>query len=142
MPVIALAEDAVQQAGRAEQPDVAAMQRRDRTPCGYVFAWHQKRQCLFPCTRQRQQVFQQVIRQPAITQSCLSGWRHEIWFARPRRQLRQSLKAAIRADTLKLPSRLLDGHAAHIAANSQNSNLSEANRFFVSHAKDIQPGEV
>jgi hypothetical protein len=43
---------------------------------------------------------------------------------------------------LKLPPRLLDGHATHIAAHSQDSDLPEADRFFVGHAKDIQSGEV
>jgi hypothetical protein len=42
VPVIALAEHAIQETRRTKQTDMASMQRRDRTPCGQVLAWHQK----------------------------------------------------------------------------------------------------
>ncbi len=142
VPVIALAEHAIQQTGRTQKPHMAAMQRRDRTPSGHVLARHQKWQRLLPCTREGQQVFQEVIRKSAVTQRGFACRGNGIWFARLRRQLRQRLKAAIRTDALKLPPRLFDSHSPHIAANSKHSDLPEADRFFVGHTKDVQPGEV
>lgn len=61
VPVLALAEDAIQQARRAEQSDMASMQRRDRPPGGHVFVWSEERRDLFPRAGVRQQVFQQVV---------------------------------------------------------------------------------
>src|SRR5208337_1489447 len=43
VPVVSLAEDAIQQARRAEQSDMASMQRRDRSPGGCLFMWSEKR---------------------------------------------------------------------------------------------------
>ena len=54
VPVVALAEDAIQQACRAEQSDMASMQRRDRPPGGYVFVWSEKRHHLLPRAGVRQ----------------------------------------------------------------------------------------
>src|SRR5665213_3247552 len=56
VPVIPLAENAIQQARRAEQPHITSMQRRDGPASSHVLARHQKRQRLLPCARQRQQV--------------------------------------------------------------------------------------
>src|SRR5208337_1465082 len=55
--VVSLAEDAIQQTCRAEQSNMASMQRRDRAPGGHVFVWSEKRRHLLPRAGVRQQVF-------------------------------------------------------------------------------------
>src|ERR1700690_2696199 len=59
VPVVALAEDAVQQTRGTQKPDMTAMQGRDGPACRNVLMRHQQRRRLFPCARLRQQVFQQ-----------------------------------------------------------------------------------
>jgi len=54
VPVVSLAEDAIQQASRAEQSDMASMQRRNRPPGGYLFVWSKKRHHLLPRAGVRQ----------------------------------------------------------------------------------------
>ena len=68
VPVVSLAEDAIQQARGAQKPNMAAMQRRDGPAGGNVLVRHQQRRRLFPCARVRQQVFQQVVGKAAIAQ--------------------------------------------------------------------------
>jgi hypothetical protein len=41
-----------------------------------------------------------------------------------------------------LPSRLLYCDTAHILANTEHSDLPEADRLVIGHAKDVQSGEV
>ena len=70
VPVVALAEDTIHQARRAEQPDMASMQRRDRSPGGHVFVWCEKRHHLLPRAGALQQVFKQVVGQAAVAENC------------------------------------------------------------------------
>ena len=72
VPVVALAEDAVQQPRGTQEPDMAAMQRRDGPASRNVLMRHQQRRRLSPCARMRQQVFQQVVREAAIAQRRLA----------------------------------------------------------------------
>src|ERR1700677_3423605 len=67
VPVVSLAEDAIQQPCGAQKPDMAAMQRRDGPASRNVLMRHQQRCRLSPCARLRQQVFQQVVGKAAIT---------------------------------------------------------------------------
>jgi hypothetical protein len=72
VPVNSLAKDAIQQACRAEQSDMASMQRRDRPSGGYVFVWSEKWSHLLPRAGVRQQVFKQVVGQATITERCFA----------------------------------------------------------------------
>src|SRR5271165_5484110 len=67
VPVVSLAEDTIQQTRRAEQPDMASMQRRDRPPGGDLFVWSEKRHHLLPRAGVRKQVFEQVVGEATIT---------------------------------------------------------------------------
>src|SRR5580698_2543975 len=100
VPVLSLSEDAVQQPRCAQKPDMAAMQRRDGTTSRNVFARHQERGYLLPCTRLRQQVFQQVVRKTTIVQRRLPGRRNGIGCAHTWLQLREFEKTPIEADVL------------------------------------------
>src|SRR5580698_740639 len=49
VPVIALAEEAIQKARRTQQTNMATVQRRDWTPSSHILTRHQKRERLLPC---------------------------------------------------------------------------------------------
>ena len=70
VPVVSLAEDAIQQASRAEQPDMASMQRCDRPPGGHLFVWSEKRHHLLPRAGVLQHVFKQVVGQATVAENC------------------------------------------------------------------------
>ena len=69
VPVVSLAEDAIQQTRSAAQPDMASMQRRDRPPGGNLFVRSEKRHDLLPRTGVRQQVFEQVIWEATVVEN-------------------------------------------------------------------------
>src|ERR1700684_2596606 len=95
VPVLALAEDAVQEPRGTKKPDMAAMQRRDGPASRNVLMRHQQRRRLFPCARLRQQVFQQVVGKAAIAQLRLARRRNEVGRACASLQIRKSQEAAM-----------------------------------------------
>ena len=142
VPVLSLAEDAVQQPRGTQKPDMAAMQRRDGPTSRNVLVRHQQRRRLFPCARLRQQVFQQVVGKAAIAQRRLPRRRNGIGWARAWLQLRQSQETAIEANARELPLIVLNGRASDIAPHAEDRNLPVLDRIGIGHAKDVQAGEV
>ena len=126
VPVVALAEYAIQQASRAEQSDMASMQRRDRSPSGYLFVWSEKRHDLLPRTGVRQQVFEQVVGQATVTESRFACRWHSIWFAGIGSQLRQLLIAAVEANALQQALIRVNGRAAYVLSYAEHGDLAEA----------------
>jgi hypothetical protein len=62
VPFASLPKDAVQQTCRAEQPDVARVQRSDRPYTAHLFPGHQEGLDLLPHRRCRYQVFDRIER--------------------------------------------------------------------------------
>ena len=119
VPVVSLAEDAVQETRGTQKPDMATMQRRDGSASRNVLMRHQQRRRLFPCARLRQQVFQQVVGKAAITQLRRARRRDGIGQACARLQLGMFQEAAIRP-TLK-SCRLLFSTAAPLTSRRRPS---------------------
>src|SRR5579883_2327234 len=142
MPVASLAENAIEEAGRAQQSHVAAVQRCDRPPCRPIVVRKEQWRHLLPGRRIRQHIFEEVIREASVGERGCVRPGHRIGLANTSLQLRHMLETSIKTNLMKLSLVLFERRAPNVVTDAQNCDLAVLDRFRIRHAKYIQRGEV